>query len=195
MFSSSAGSLIPGAFSRALLTVCVPIILLFLSFPVVAATQVSSVRVWPAQDYTRLTIESSAPITYKLFVIKNPERLVLDLENIDLNSALNEISEKISASDPYIKQVRVGNFKPRVVRVVLDLKAEVKPQIFALQPIGEYGHRLVLDIYPAVPLDPLMALVQKSESKLAQQNDTSASTEKGDAPSEPAEATGKDASN
>lgn len=187
--------MIPGALSRALLTVCVPIVPLFLSFPIAAATQVSSVRVWPAQDYTRLTIESSAPITYKLFVIKNPERLVLDLENIELNSALNEISEKISASDPYIKQVRVGNFKPRVVRVVLDLKAEVKPQIFALQPIGEYGHRLVLDIYPAVPLDPLMVLVQKSESKLAQQNDASASIEKSDAPSEPANATGKDANN
>jgi N-acetylmuramoyl-L-alanine amidase len=52
------------------------------------------------------------------------------------------------------------------VRVVLDLKAEVKPQIFVLPPVGDYGHRLVLDIYPLEPIDPLMALLQKPELKL-----------------------------
>lgn len=195
MFSSNARGLITSTLDKALLAVCFLIFPLIVSLPVEAATQVSSVRVWPAQDYTRLTIESNAPITYNLFTVKNPERLVLDLENIELNGALNEISEKISAGDPYIKQVRVGNFKPRVVRVVLDLKAEVKPQIFALQPIGDYGHRLVLDIYPAVPVDPLMALVQKSENKLAQQNDTSLPGEKTGEPSEPVEATRNDAVN
>ncbi|HXZ97145.1 MAG TPA: N-acetylmuramoyl-L-alanine amidase [Burkholderiales bacterium] len=195
MFSSNARGLITSTLDKALLAICFLIFPLIVSLPVEAATQVSSVRVWPAQDYTRLTIESNAPITYNLFTVKNPERLVLDLENIELNGALNEISEKISAGDPYIKQVRVGNFKPRVVRVVLDLKAEVKPQIFALQPIGDYGHRLVLDIYPAVPVDPLMALVQKSENKLAQQNDTSLPGEKTGEPSDPVEATRNDAVN
>ncbi|MGH8752374.1 MAG: AMIN domain-containing protein, partial [Burkholderiales bacterium] len=123
-----------------LLAVC---FLLFplISFPVDAATQVSEVRVWPAQDYTRLTIESNAPVTHNLFTIRSPERLVLDLENIELTSALNELSAKISASDPYIKQVRVGHFKPGVVRLVLDLKTEVKPQVFTLRPVGDYGHR------------------------------------------------------
>ena len=179
MFSSFEERwVIPKARLKALGVVCFLFIPLFLSFPADAATQVSSVRVWPAQDYTRLTIESNAPIVHNLFTIKNPERLVLDLENIELNSVLNEIAAKISADDPYIKQVRIGNFKPGVVRVVLDLKTEVKPQIFALQPIGDYGHRLVLDIYPTQPVDPLMALVLKSESKLAQQNDGSASEEK-----------------
>ncbi len=187
MFSSVEERwVISDALYKALLAVCFLFFPLFISFPVDAATQVSSVRVWPAQDYTRLTIESNAPITHNLFTIKSPERLVLDLENIELTSALNELSAKISASDPYIKQVRVGHFKPGVVRLVLDLKTEVKPQLFALRPVGDYGHRLVLDIYPAQPVDPLMMLVQKSENKLAQQNDKSAPAQKADEPSLPA---------
>jgi len=185
MFSSIQKWLTSNAPLKALRTVCF-LFLPLISFPVGAANQVSSVRVWPAQDYTRLTIESKTPVTHNLFTIKNPERLVLDLENIELTSALNELSAKISASDPYIKQVRVGHFKPGVVRLVLDLKTEVKPQIFALQPVGDYGHRLVLDIYPAQPVDPLMALVVKSEGKQAQQNDQSASEQKADEPSPPA---------
>ena len=139
-----------------------------------------------------MTIESNAPLTYNLFTIKNPDRLVLDLEKIELNNALNDGSSKISATDPYIKQLRVGTFKPGVVRMVLDLKGEVKPQIFALQPVGDYGYRLVLDIYPAQPIDPLMALVQKSESKMAQQDNASASAEKTDVPTAPTVA-GKEA--
>ena len=81
------------------------------SMPVFAANTVSSARVWPAEDYTRLTLESNAPIQHKLFTIKNPERLVLDLEDVDINKVLEELAPKVSASDPYIKLVRVGRFK------------------------------------------------------------------------------------
>ncbi|MBI3069410.1 MAG: AMIN domain-containing protein, partial [Betaproteobacteria bacterium] len=126
-----------------------------------AQTRVSSARVWPAQDYTRVTLEANAPIQHKLFALKNPERLVLDLEGVDVNPALEGLAAKIGGNDPYVKAVRVGRFKPGVVRLVFDLKAEVKPQAFALKPVGEYGHRLVLDIYPAEPFDPLLALLEK----------------------------------
>ncbi|HEY6721795.1 MAG TPA: N-acetylmuramoyl-L-alanine amidase, partial [Burkholderiales bacterium] len=98
--------------------------------------------------------------------VHNPERLVLDLEDVDLHSVQQGFSDKVSTSDPYIDKMRVGRFKPGVVRVVLDLKSDVKPQIFTLAPIGEYGHRLVLDIYPVEPLDPILALLQKPELKL-----------------------------
>ncbi|MGH8750184.1 MAG: N-acetylmuramoyl-L-alanine amidase [Burkholderiales bacterium] len=135
-----------------------------LHVPAAGAIEIVSARVWPAQDYTRLTIESNAPIAHNLFSIKNPERLVLDLENIELDAALENISAKIAPSDPYIRQVRVGRFKPGVVRLVFDLKAEVKPQVFVLKPVAQYAHRLVLDIYPAV--DPLLALALKQDSKL-----------------------------
>jgi N-acetylmuramoyl-L-alanine amidase len=186
-FKPIAKWLTSSALYKALPAVCFLIFALFSALPADAAILVSSARVWPAQDYTRLTLESGAPITHNLFTIKNPERLVLDLENVELNSSLDSLSEKIAASDPYIKQVRVGHFKPGVVRIVLDLKTEVKPQIFALKPVGDYGHRLVLDIYPAQPVDPLMALVLKSEGKLAIQNDKTAPPQKAHETSAPAE--------
>ena len=132
-----------------------------------AEIAIDSARIWPAQDYTRLTLESKQAIRYNLFTIKNPERLVVDLEDIEINTTLNELAGKIGNDDPYIKSVRVGRFKPGVVRLVLDLKAEVKPQLFSLKPVGEYGHRLVLDVYPLVAVDPLMALAQQGETKLA----------------------------
>jgi N-acetylmuramoyl-L-alanine amidase len=127
-----------------------------------AAIAISAVRVWPAQDYTRITIESSKAIRYNQFSIKNPDRLVIDLEQVDLNEILNALSTKIGNDDPYIKSARVGRFKPGVVRLVLDLKTEVKPQLFNLKPVAEYGHRLVLDIFPVHPVDPLIALLQSS---------------------------------
>ncbi|MDD5180815.1 MAG: N-acetylmuramoyl-L-alanine amidase [Gallionellaceae bacterium] len=151
-----------------------------------AATAISSARVWPAQEYTRLTLESPAPVRYNLFSLHNPERLVIDLEDIEVNSALNDLSSKIGNSDPYIKSARVGRFKPAVVRLVLDLKADVKPQLFNLKPVANYGYRMVLDIYPAVPVDPLMTLALKSESKLpempAAQEETASTTVLSNAP-------------
>lgn len=140
---------------------------LLLALPAFAATSVSSARVWPAAEYTRITLEAAAPVSYKHFAVKNPERLVLDLEEVELNAALEGLPGKISAGDPYIRAVRVGRFKPGVVRLVLDLKTEVKPSLFVLKPVGEYGYRLVLDIYPAQPADPLMALLETPSAGIA----------------------------
>ena len=122
--------------------------------------KISAARVWPAADYTRITLESKQPISFNHFSMSQPERVVLDLENIELGSALSQLSAKVSADDPYIKVVRVARFKPGVVRLVFDLKTEVKPAIFSVKPVGEYAHRLVLDIYPAKPSDPLLALLE-----------------------------------
>ncbi|MCX7141646.1 MAG: N-acetylmuramoyl-L-alanine amidase [Proteobacteria bacterium] len=130
-----------------------------------AADRVSAVRIWPAQEYTRITIESEKPVRHELLLVKNPDRLVLDLEDVDIASVQQEIAGKVLPNDPYVGQMRAGRYKPGVVRLVLELKAEVKPQIFMLKPVGDYGHRLVLDIYPLVALDPLMALLQKSEAR------------------------------
>lgn len=95
-----------------------------------------------------------------MFAVKDPERLVLDLEGVDYSPALAELQNKVAEGDPYIDKLRVGRNRPGVLRVVLDLKAEVKPQVFTLKPIAEYGHRLVLDIYPTVAPDPLAALIE-----------------------------------
>nr|WP_309565628.1 N-acetylmuramoyl-L-alanine amidase [Methylobacillus flagellatus] len=121
--------------------------------------QVSAARVWPAEDYTRITLETSKPVSHGMVMLKDPERLVLDLDNVELGAVLKGLGEKINPNDPYIRQVRVGNFKPGTVRIVVDLKAEIKPQVFTLPPAGEYKDRLVLDIYPAQ--DPLMAMLEQ----------------------------------
>jgi|SRR5690554_6694223 N-acetylmuramoyl-L-alanine amidase len=127
-----------------------------------AALNITATRVWPAPDYTRITFEAKQPILHSMITLKDPERLVIDLQEAEISPALRSLSNKILSSDPYIKAVRVGNFKPGVVRVVVDLKSEIRPEIFALPPAGEYGHRLVLDIYPLV--DPLLALLKQLES-------------------------------
>src|SRR3954468_2129071 len=122
--------------------------------------QVGASRIWPARDYTRLTIESKAELKYEMFAVKDPDRLVLDLET-DVTPALAELDGKVAADDPYIKGLRLARNRPGIVRVVLDLKAEVKPQAFILSPVAEYGYRLVLDIHPLVALDPLAQLIEK----------------------------------
>jgi N-acetylmuramoyl-L-alanine amidase len=132
-----------------------------------AEAQVLSSRIWPARDYTRLTLETKAELSYSLFTLKDPERLVLDLETADISPALADLHGKVTAEDPYLQGLRVARNRPGIVRVVLDLKAEVKPQVFTLKPIGEYGHRLVLDIYPTVEIDPLAALIEQSEKRIS----------------------------
>lgn len=141
----------------------VRLIVLMLWLPqVFAAISIDAARIWPAQDYTRLTLESKEAISHNMFTVNNPERLVIDLENVEISDALKEITNKIGNDNPYIAGIRIGRFKPGVVRLVLDLKDEIRPQIFVLKPVGEYGYRLVLDMYPAHPIDPMMALLKKT---------------------------------
>ena len=148
---------------NALVKLLAPVMLLWLG-SAVAGVSISSTRIWPAQDYTRLTLESKQAIRHNMFTIGNPDRLVVDLEDVDISETLNQLTGKIAADDPYIKSLRIGRFKPGIVRLVFDLKAEIKPQLFDLKPVGEYEYRLVLDVYPAHPLDPMMALLESAAS-------------------------------
>ncbi len=118
-----------------------------------------AVRVWPAPDYTRITIESDGPLKARQFFVASPPRLAVDVEGIDLNPALRELVAKVKADDPFIAGIRVGQNAPNVVRLVVDLKQEALPQVFTLPPIAAYQHRLVFDLYPARPADPLEALI------------------------------------
>jgi N-acetylmuramoyl-L-alanine amidase len=117
--------------------------------------------VWPARDYTRITLESREPLIFSHHSAHQPERLVVDLEGLELNSVLQSLPAKITGQDPYIQLIRAGRNRPGVVRLVIDLKTEVIPQVFTLKPIGDYGYRLVLDLYPAEPIDPLLAFLEK----------------------------------
>jgi N-acetylmuramoyl-L-alanine amidase len=130
----------------------------------VFAATTASARLWPAQEYTRLILESTAPLTYQLLAMKNPNRLVLDLEDVELSGDLALLGQHVQPGDPYIQSIRVAQFRPNVLRVVLDLKTDVDAQLFTLKPFGEYGNRVVLDLYPLTSFDPLMALLEFERS-------------------------------
>jgi N-acetylmuramoyl-L-alanine amidase len=95
--------------------------------------------------------------------MKNPERLVLDLERLDVNAEILALPLHVDPHDPYIEAIRVSQFRPGVVRIVIDLRTQVNPQLFGLSPVADYGHRVVLDLYPLTPPDPLMALLEETE--------------------------------
>jgi N-acetylmuramoyl-L-alanine amidase len=127
------------------------------------AAQIMAVRVWPAEDYTRVTLEADTRLSASHFIIRDPERLVIDIEGLILNPTLKELFAKIQPNDPYIHQVRIGQNRPNVVRLVFDLKDSIDPQVFSLAPVGDYKHRLVFDLYPANPPDPIEAMIRKGE--------------------------------
>jgi N-acetylmuramoyl-L-alanine amidase len=130
-----------------------------------ASNNITAARVWPAQDYTRIAFEAPLSVQHQLLILKNPDRLVLDIENVELNPILKSLPDRILSSDPYIKQIRIAMFKSNVLRIVIDLKAEVSPNVFALPPAGDYKHRLVVDIYP--DKDPITAMLEKRANETA----------------------------
>ncbi|HLS21842.1 MAG TPA: N-acetylmuramoyl-L-alanine amidase [Paenalcaligenes sp.] len=125
------------------------------------ASQIVAVRTWPADEYTRVTLELESELKAEHFILENPHRLVVDLHDVTLNSTLKQLNGLVQSNDPYISGVRVGQNTPDVVRLVLDLKQPIAPQVFTLKPIGEYKYRFVIDLYPLVAQDPILALQQQ----------------------------------
>ena len=128
----------------------------------VRAAGIVAVRVWPAADYTRVTLENDSKLKASHFIVKDPDRLVVEIEGVELDTKLKSLVAKIQPNDPYIAQVRVGQNRPGVVRMVFDLKEEIQPQVFTLEPVGEYKHRLIFDLFPLNPFDPIADFLQKN---------------------------------
>ena len=129
------------------------------------AARIASARIWPAQEYTRLILESTAPLAWQVLALKDPERIVLDLDGIDVGPEIAGLAQRVHPGDPHLAGIRYGRKSPTVLRLVLDLKDEVVAQAFALKPVAEFGHRLVLDLIPATPPDPLMALLDAERTR------------------------------
>lgn len=127
------------------------------------AATILAVRTWPADEYTRVTLEMDQELKAEQFMLDNPKRLVVDIDGLSLSQAINDLVSSIKPNDPYIDTVRVGQNRPNVVRLVFDLKQDIAPQVFTLKPIGEYKYRLVLDLYPKIAQDPLMALLKDAD--------------------------------
>ncbi len=128
-----------------------------------AKNHIVAVRIWPSSTYSRMTLESSVALKYKQFALSNPERLVIDIQGLHLNSALKGVDKQVRVDDPFIKNARVGQFDSNTVRIVLELKRNVAPKIFNLAPVAGINHRLVVDLYPTqnhVEDDPLLALLK-----------------------------------
>jgi N-acetylmuramoyl-L-alanine amidase len=147
------------------------LVLLLGAHQIARGATILAVRVWPAQEYTRLTIESDTPLAATHLLTEAPHRLAVDIQDLELDSTLRELVGKVRADDPFIAGVRVGQYQPRVVRLVLDLKQPVRPEVFTLAPVAAYRQRLVFDLYPAQEADPLLSLVREregAENKAAQ---------------------------
>jgi N-acetylmuramoyl-L-alanine amidase len=141
-------------------------LVLSLSAPQIAqGATLLGVRVWPAAEYTRVTLEHDAPLGFTHFALDNPPRLVVDVDGIELSPKFKELIGKVDADDPFIANVRLGQNRPRVVRLVIELKQEIRPQVFAAAPVGPYQHRLVIDLQPLTPQDPLLALLRENETR------------------------------
>lgn len=120
-----------------------------------------AVRIWPAKDYTRVTIESDRALKTKQVFVANPPRLAIDIEGVDLIPGLREVVGQVQPDDPNVAGIRVGQYSPNVVRMVVDLKKAISPQVFQLDPVAAYQHRLVLDFYPTQAIDPLEELIKQ----------------------------------
>lgn len=130
------------------------------------AATVLAVRTWPAAEYTRVTLELDSELKAEHFTLENPNRMVVDIEGLHMSNALQKLVSNVKPDDPYISSLRVGQNRPNVVRIVMDLKQAVAPQVFTLKPVGDYKYRLVLDLYPIMAQDPLMAFL-KQQPELA----------------------------
>ena len=146
-------------------------LLVLFSVSATAENIINATRVWPAPDYTRVTIESTSAISNDQMMLQNPERIVVDLKGIKLNDALKQLSSQVDGLDPNIKKIRVGQFNPKVTRLVIDLKTSASVKIFSLKPFKEYKHRLVIDVYPK-EIDELASLLNQLKKKDDRQKPT-----------------------
>lgn len=159
---------------RALLRGAGSLVLLLGTRELAFGATILAVRIWPAADYTRVTLESDTALAATHFTIADPQRVVIDVDGLELSPTLREIVGSIQRDDPFIAGVRVGQNRPRVVRLVIDLKQPTVPQVFSLEPVSAYRHRLVFDLYPTADRDPLLALIAE---KAAVERSMAAATE------------------
>ena len=175
VIASQCDSVVVSKTPRFLATILISAFFFLFCKPVLAAeTSVNAARIGLTPEYTRITLESNQPIQYELSMLNNPGRVVIDLVNVALTPILENLPAKVQDSDPYLQKIRIGRFKPNVLRIVFDLKKQVVPRTFAIEPTENFGHRLVLDIYQPEKaanthselnsLDQLIAKIYKRDS-------------------------------
>lgn len=149
-------------------------LLIFISFSLSAVqiSQILTVRVWPFDTYTRIMLENKNNLKITNVVIKNPERLVINISNINLNTALKKIF-KIKPNSFYIKQIHIRQHNSSVVRLVFELKKKIKSRIYIVPSNGNHKYCYIIDLYPIDSIDQIAIFIQNKKwykSKLFSNN-------------------------
>jgi len=125
------------------------LIFLFLCQEPACAGEIRGVRVWAGPDKTRAVLDLNSTADYRLFHLQNPDRVVIDIKNAHLSGVVF-LDQRHSG---VISQVRHARQSGGSIRIVFDLTTAAKARSFLLEPAGEYGHRLVIDLFPTAQAD------------------------------------------
>ncbi|MCF6258170.1 MAG: N-acetylmuramoyl-L-alanine amidase [Gammaproteobacteria bacterium] len=106
------------------------------------AVTVDDVRMWSGPESTRLVFDISDPVEHSVFMLRAPNRVVIDLKN----TRLRKTPRGLDFSKSVVSKLRSAKRNSNDLRMVLDLKSKVRPQSFLLKPTKQYGHRLVIDL-------------------------------------------------
>jgi len=119
------------------------VFLLANTLPVSAArVSVDNMRMWQEPEKRQIVFDISGPLEYRLFTLQNPNRIVIDIDDARLRGKL-ALANK---NDEILAAIRTGK-QDKGLRIVLDLRTKVHPRTYLLKPAGQYGHRLVIDLY------------------------------------------------
>ena len=141
------------------------VVLMLGAHQIARGANILAVRLWPAPEYTRVTLESDTLLKSRPIIMPSPPRFAVDIDGIDLSPQLRELVAKVRSDDPFIAGIRIGQQAPGTIRLVIDLKQQAVPQVFNLPPIAAYQHRLVFDFHPLKQADPLEALIAELKDK------------------------------
>lgn len=154
--------------NRALIRIFTYVLIFIVSLPAVAQNTINSVRVWPSPESTRVVFDLDNKPDFSYFMLKNPSRLVIDLEH---TKAL-KILPGVPPTHRIVSKLRYSKPKNKhSVRLVFELSVPIKPVIFALAPTGPYKNRLVVDLYNKSQGTPLPSQTAPKHRQLSQERD------------------------
>lgn len=126
-----------------------------------AAPRVLAVRAWPGKTSTRITIESDSELRFFVSSLAYPNRTVVDISDVQADAAFQKALETLKSDTGVLLRARIGQYRPDTARLVLELKSAAETAAFALPPVGQYRHRLVIDLMPTDVDDPIATFLSK----------------------------------
>ncbi len=127
----------------------------------IAGPRVLAVRAWPGKTSTRITIESDSELRFFVSSLSNPDRTVVDISDVQADAVFQKALETLKNDTGVLSRARIGQYRPDTARLVLELKSRSETAAFALPPVGQYRHRLVIDLMPTDADDPIAQFLMK----------------------------------